>query len=102
MVGDRGFNSDDYVEQINYLRDLAGSLADLHSDGECSATEIVSWWCDDPGADSELPEWFSARDRKFLTECVAGQLIQPVMLTDPGDDGFAEETASFFHLERYA
>jgi len=27
---------------------------------------------------------------------------QPGLLTDPGDDGFAEETASFFHLERYA
>ena len=36
--------------------------------------------------------------RKYLFEFDP----QPVLLVEPEEDGFAEETASFFHLERHA
>lgn len=60
----RGFDSDDRVQQVGWLRQEA---QDILSYGEGSAEELVEFW---ESQSVEVPEWFDATDRSLLVRFV--------------------------------
>jgi len=66
----------DRVAQVNWIRDLAASLAGL-ADGTHSEDEIVEWALSKQGArqlDITLPGWFDDHDRMLLTDMVGDSI----------------------------
>jgi len=61
--------TEDRVEQVNWLRELAGNIAANLGDG--TAEELVEYALSDEGRESwgiEIPEWFDDHDRGLLVQ----------------------------------
>ena len=61
----RGFDSDDRVEQVDWLRQEA---RDILNYGDGTEIELVDFWKSQP---VEIPEWFDQNDEKLLQQFVA-------------------------------
>lgn len=64
--------TDDRVEQINWINEIAANIAENLGDG--TAEELVTYALSDEGRAAwgiELPAWFDAHDRALLVERVA-------------------------------
>lgn len=64
----RGFNSNDRVQQVDWLRNEAENILLFDMDGSASAEDLVDFWKDQSG---ELPKWFDSSDEKLLRRYVA-------------------------------
>ena len=62
--------TDDRVEQVNWLRELAVNISE--NLGEGTAEELVEYAMSEEGAvwGIEWPEWYDAQDCKLLIELV--------------------------------
>jgi len=68
-------DTDDRVQQVNWLRELAYNIS--QNLGEGTAEELVEYALSDEGRESwdiELPSWFDDHDRGKLIEWVAENL----------------------------
>jgi hypothetical protein len=61
----RGFDSEDRVAQVGWLRQEA---QDILNYGDGDADELVDFW---KSQDVEIPEWFDANDERLLRQFVA-------------------------------
>ena len=69
---ERTMDTDDRVEQVNWILQFADSIA--QNMGEGTAEELVEYALSDEGREPwgiELPTWFDDHDRRLLTREVA-------------------------------
>lgn len=68
-------NTTDRVQQVSWLRELAGNIAE--NLGEGTAEELVAYALSDDGRESwqiAIPEWFDNHDRGLLVQFVGENL----------------------------
>jgi len=69
-MSDYRLTTDDRVEQVNWLQEIAGNIAE--NLGEGTAEELVEYAMSDEGAvwGIDWPEWFDDKDRELLVTFV--------------------------------
>jgi len=63
IQADWRLTTDNRIEQVNYLTELAADLETTRP-VECTAQEQVDWYCEESA--DQLPAWFTDHDRALL------------------------------------
>lgn len=69
-------DTEDRVQQVNWIRELAGNMVGISPEGQ-TAEQIVEYALSDEGSQTWLidwPAWFDAHDKGLLTRFVRESL----------------------------